>query len=96
MHDLHISLTIPITLSMVVFITDYYTRIRGLQRPGSGRLSVRMRRDMVKLRTSVILKELRFPPSSGRAKLTRSATMMSTLGRISVTIVLKGLMDMVT
>lgn len=51
---------------------------------------------MVKLSTSVILKELRFPPSSGRAKLPRSANMMSTLGRMSVTIVLNGLVDMLT
>lgn len=64
--------------------------------PVSGRCSVRIIRDMVKLSTRVILKVLRFPPSNGRAKLPRSANMISTLGRMSVTIVLNGLVDIVT
>lgn len=50
----------------------------------------------MKLSTSVILKELRFPKSSGKAKLTRSAIMISALGRTNDTIALKGLLDIVT
>lgn len=47
-----------------------------------------MTRNMVKLSTSVTLKELRSPPVSGREKLIMSARMIRMLGSISV---MKGL-----
>lgn len=59
--------------------------------PGSSLL--RMMRNMVKLSTSVTLKELRSPPPSGRAKLTMSARTMRMLGSINVMKGLRNLMD---
>lgn len=53
----------------------------GLHWPPPGSRSLRMMRNMMKLRTSVTLNEIRSPPPSGRAKLTTSATMISILGR---------------
>ncbi len=50
----------------------------------------------MKLRTKVTLNELRSPPSNGRAKLTRSASSISPLGRIRVIKALKGLIDRAT
>lgn len=47
----------------------------------------------MKLRTKVTLKELRSPPSNGSAKLTRSASIISALGRIRVTKGPKKLID---
>lgn len=49
---------------------------------------MRMMRNMVKLSTSVTLKELRSPPSSGREKLITSAKTSRILGSINV---MKGL-----
>lgn len=60
----------------------------GLQWPSPGSMSLRMTRNMVKLSTSVTLKELRSPPVSGREKLIMSARMMRMLGSTSV---MKGL-----
>lgn len=56
----------------------------GLHLLSPGRMSLRMTRNMVKLSTSVTLKELRSPPVSGREKLIMSAMMMRMLGSISV------------
>ena len=53
----------------------------GLHWPPPGSRSLRMMRNMMKLRTSVTLNEIRSPPPSGREKLTTSATMISILGR---------------
>lgn len=60
----------------------------GLHLLSPGSMSLRMMRNMVKLSTSVTLKELRSPPVSGREKLIMSARMIRMLGSISV---MKGL-----
>ena len=56
----------------------------GLHELSPGNVSLRMTRNMMKLSTSVTLKELRSPPVSGREKLIMSARMMRRLGSISV------------
>lgn len=60
----------------------------GLHWVSPGSMSLRMMRNIVKLSTSVTLKELRSPPSSGREKLSTSAKRIRILGSINV---MKGL-----
>lgn len=60
----------------------------GLHWLSPGSSSLRMMRNMVKLSTSVTLKELRSPPPSGRAKLTTSAKTIRIVGSNNV---MKGL-----
>lgn len=65
----------------------------GLHWLSPGSTLLRMRRNMVKLSTSVTLKELRSPPPSGRAKLIMSARTIRILGSISVMKGLRNLID---
>lgn len=63
-------------------------RMMGLQWLSPGIASLRMTRNMVKLSTSVTLKELRSPPPSGRPKLITSAETIRIVGSSKV---MKGL-----
>ncbi len=79
-----------------LLLCSFILRRRGLQLVPLDRWSLRMTRNMVKLKTKVTLRLLRSPPWTGRAKLTRSASIINTLGRIRVTMALNGLIDKVT